>query len=112
MTVRLYGKILDKWYSVNENGRKNLIQKEIEYKEYDIKTGALVAIGTEDFSCERFKQQIISKYVHVWDGVKFNNRGQRKFEDKGMIAFRKEERKNLVEYLKNKYNDYVLIQLR
>lgn len=102
-TIRLYGDILEKWLQENENGRQILVQVEKSYKEFDL-NGFLVNVGSEDFTPERLNQEVDEKFIYTWDGEKRNNGGYRQFECKGLIHFRKSERKLVREYLVNKYN--------
>ena len=70
--VRLYGKKVSKWMHEDERGRNVCYQFEMEYKEYSVENGTLVGEGTEDFSTERYRQEIITKLVWTWDGKKRN----------------------------------------
>ena len=107
--MRIYGKTLNTWTSIDEKGREVITQREIEYSEYN--DGVLVATGSEDFSPERYRQEISEKWVWSWDGVKLNRGGHRAFEGMGRVKFRKSEKKEVIQYFKNKYQS-ALVQLR
>lgn len=100
-TVRIYGK----------KRREFQGYVEIEYKEYRI-DGSLYGIGEEQFSDERYYKEIEERHIWTWDGTSRNKGGFRKFEYHGMVEFSKLSKKNLKEYLKVKYPDAKLIQLR
>ena len=115
--VRIYGKTVDKWFSEDGSGRKVLVQIEVEYKDYEFDfwgTGEwdLVGTGTEDFSPERYKTCVSIKSVWTWNGRKLNKGGHRWFDYQGLIKFRVSDRKNVIDYLKTKYDNAELIQLR
>lgn len=101
-------------HSVERNGRKVEVvcQTEEAYKEYSLEDGSLVMVGTEDFANGRYKKEIDERYVWTWDGKKYNKGGKRWFECRKLIRFRKSERKFVKEYLKMKYPEAELIQLR
>lgn len=103
MTIRIYGKTLNKWVSEDEEGRKRITQLEIAYKEYDSETGELVGIGSEDFIPAREKSDLENRWVWTWDGEKRNKGGKRWFECYGNIKFRKNEKAEIKKYLKSKY---------
>lgn len=109
--VRIYGKVVNRWWGEDNKGRKTVIQEEIEYKEYDAETGELRATGTEDYSPERRNKEVASHWVYTWNGEKRNKGGYRWFEDHGEISYRKSGKKALMQLLKNKYNAE-LVQLR
>lgn len=112
MAVRIYGKVLNTWKSENERGKMVVVQMEVEYKEYTT-TGQLVGTGSEDFSVERYySEEISSKQVWTWDGKKMNKGGKRWFDYHGYIRFNKSNKSQVMEYLKNKYSDAELVQLR
>ena len=118
MTIRIYGKTVNTWkawetYLYNgaeEREREVITQREVEYKEYD-ENGELVAVGTEDFSAERYRE-ICEKWVWTWDGQKLNKGGHRWFECQGTIKFNLNQQKDIMRYLRNKYSDASVIQLR
>lgn len=110
--VRLYGKKVSKWMHEDERGRNVCYQFEMEYKEYSVENGTLVGEGTEDFSTERYRQEIITKLVWTWDGKKRNKGGHRWFEFLGYVEFAKRDKKLVQECLKNKYKGTEEIQLR
>ena len=117
MRVRIYGKIVNKWKLCEKytwNGktmeREIVVQYEIAYKEYD-ENGNLVATGTEDFSRERYKQ-IDTQWVWTWDGIKRNRGGHRSFECMGTVTFNLNNKGDVMRYLRTKYNNAALIQLR
>ena len=115
--VRIYGRTLDRWSSEDETCRRFITQIEVEYKDYEFDfwgTGEwdLVGTGTEDFSPERYKTCVSECFVWTWDGRKLNKGGHRCFEEQGLIKFNSSDRKNVIDYLKLKYNNAELIQLR
>lgn len=113
-TVRIYGKTINTWKHLEErNGREIEVttQMEIEYKEYDL-DGNIVSSGTEDFSPERYRNSIAYPSVYTWDGKKLNKGGHRWFDFHGSIKFLKSQRKEVKEYLKRKYVESEVIQLR
>lgn len=104
VTVRLYGKTLNRWTAFSEAlGREIETQTEVAYKEYDSETGDLVAVGSEDFSPSRWRSEVSRKWVHTWDGERRNKGGHRWFDDRGLYSFRKSERKAVVDYLRKVY---------
>ena len=71
-TFKIYGKVITIWKHMEErNGREIevITQKEIEYTEYDL-DGNIISVGTEDFSRERYKNEILEYFVYTWDGKK------------------------------------------
>ncbi len=113
--VRFYGKTLNVWnHTVNRNGRKMQVayQTEEAYKEYHLEDGAIAGAGSEDFSPERYKEEVAKYWVWTWDGKKYNKGGKRWFECMGLVKFRKSEKKLVKEYLKMRYPEAELIQLR
>ena len=113
-TFKIYGKVITIWTHMEErNGREIevITQKEIEYTEYDL-DGNIISVGTEDFSRERYKNEILEYFVYTWDGKKLNKGGHRWFDFEGSIKFSKCHRKDIKEYLNKKYKDAELVQLR
>ena len=78
-TVRLYLDVIETWK--DEYGRMK--QVEVAYNDYDVESGELVGVGTEDFSRERYKT-IITKLLWTWDGERRNAGGHRWFEYTGL----------------------------
>ena len=111
-TVRIYGKVVNRWWGEDSKGRQTVIQEEIEYKEYDAETGKLRATGTEDFSPERRNKEIAHHWVYIWDGKKRNKGGYRWFESCGLCAYRKSNKKALELLMKTKFPGTELVQLR
>lgn len=113
-TIRIYGKEIRTWEHIEKrNGRdiKVISQIEIEYKEYDL-DGNLISAGTEDFSRERYRNELISCQVCTWDGLRLNKGGHRWFEFEGIISIIKSQRKDVMKYLKKKYTESEIVQLR
>lgn len=110
--VRIYGKVLNTWKSEDLRGRTIITQKEIAYTDYNIETGEIVGVGSEDFSYERYKKEVNEKFVYIWDGTKRMKNGHRWFDCCGMIRYKRSERKKVLRYLKNKYKDSTVLQLR
>ena len=71
------------------------IQSEYEYREYNL-NDELVGWGTEDFSAERLKTDMIRGYVYGWNGS-YNKGGYRRWTCLGFYRVRKSDRKNLIE---------------
>lgn len=94
-----------------KKGRTIITQKEIAYRDYNIVTGELIRTGSEDFSREREKTEILHKWAWTWDGQKLNKGGFRWFDNRGYFQFRKSEKKEAAAFFKNKY-DAELIQFR
>ena len=110
--VRIYGQVLNIWKSEDLRGRTIITQKEIAYTDYNIETGEIVGVGSEDFSYERYKKEVIIRFIHTWDGIKRMKNGHRWFGCKGIIRYNRSQRKEVLQYLKNKYKDSVVLQLR
>lgn len=108
MKIRIYGKVINTWTRMMPlaAGREIEVisQLEIAYKEYSLDDGSLVGEGTEDFSSDRHKRELLYKSVWVWDGKKLNKGGHRWFDLVGDIKFQKSQRKAVKEFLKKKYN--------
>lgn len=83
---------------------------EIEYKEYR-EDGTLKAIGTEDFSTERYRT-LEHRFVYIWDGEKYNKGGHRWFDFVGSVDITEGCLKELKQYIKAKYPQAVVIQAR
>lgn len=108
-TVRVYGKVLNEWFSTDDYGRVILTQTEVAYKEYR-ENGELKATGTEDFSPVRWNKATKKRWIFTWDGEKLNKGGHRRFEDQGMIRYAGDT-KVIKSILQSKYNA-ALIELR
>lgn len=118
-TVRIYGRTINTWttkkiviWRGQEKEREILVQKEVEYKEYDSETGKLSATGSEDFTPERWKSEVAEHWVFTWDGEKRNKGGYRWFEDRGKYIYRKSGKKALEQLIKTKCNDVKMVQFR
>ena len=81
-TMKVYGKIINRWMRVDERGREITAQVEVEYKEYN-SNGDLIRIGTEDFSRERWNEQTDFYSIWGWDGSHYNKGGHRYFDRLG-----------------------------
>lgn len=81
-TMKVYGKIINRWMHENERGHKITDQVEVEYKEYD-SNGNLIGIGTEDFSGTRWHDQTNLYFIWGWDGSHYNKGRHRYFERLG-----------------------------
>lgn len=108
--IRIYGRTLNTWVSQDERGREIIIQKEIEYTDFD-ETGSVLCKGSEDFSPERQRIEIEERWVYAWDGKKRNKGGYRWFEDHGLCRFRKTEKKAVKQFMQRRYSAEIL-QLR
>lgn len=109
-TYRLYGKALNKWYSEHEKYGKVMTQIELAYTEFDAETDEIVAVGSEDFSTERY-HKLSQKFLFTWDGLRYNKGGKRWFEDCGMVTYNKADSKLVKEHFKKLYKA-VLVELR
>lgn len=123
MTIRIYGKTLNKWYITDASGREQLSQVEREYREYDSTTGRQVGYGTEDIQMRIFgtpqmnwqnRQKAVS--VYTWDG-QARSKGytnNRTFQHVRDITYRPEDgaRAALRQLLKVWYPDAADIQVR
>ena len=103
MTVRIYGKVLERWYNDDEKWGKVTTQIEVSYREYDSETGEIVGAGSEDFSIERWHRDLETRWAWTWDGERRNKGGKRWFENHGLVRFRKSEKAEVKRYLQNKY---------
>lgn len=111
-SVRIYGKTIQSWKHEDEKGRQITTQREIEYREYSVENGTLVGEGAEDFSTERYQQELVTKLIWVWDGKKRNKGGHRWFECKSSISYARKNAKDIKKYLQHKYKGAKEIQLR
>ena len=109
-TYRIYGKEIERWTHEDEHGRERTVQVEYEYKEYD-ETGDLIGTGTEDFSYDRMKKQLVTRFVYTWDGERRNKGGHRWFDFEGSILYNKKDGKEIKKHIERKYNAK-LVQLR
>ena len=109
--VRIYGKTLNEWHCWGHEDRELLVQKEIEYKEYDPETGELVGVGSEDFSLKRLKS-IKQHWIWTWDGQKRNKGGYRWFECQGLIKYRDSDWKDLKQLMAVRYPSAEVIEYR
>lgn len=109
-TYRIYGKEIERWTHEDEHGRERTVQVEYEYKEYD-ETGDLIGTGTEDFSYDRMKKQLVTRFVYTWDGERRNKGGHRWFDFAGSILYNKKDGKEIKKHIERKYNAK-LVQLR
>ena len=110
-TYRIYGKELERWTYTDDNGRERLRQVEIAYKEYDAETGDLIGAGSEDFSLERYKKELLNKFVYTWDGVKRNKGGCRWFECRTSVLYNRKDARNIKNHFGRLYGS-ALVELR
>lgn len=110
-TIRIYGKVVNKWYDEWRNGTSRLLQVEVAYKDYN-DSGELVGTGTEDFSAERWNKQTRLSWVYVWDGTRYNRGGKRWWECIGIVRHRVREGKLVKSLYKAWAHDWELIELR
>ena len=61
--LRIYGKCLQNWMVWDDRGKKHITQVELAYTDYDPADGSVIQTGSEDFSLERYKQELTSKYL-------------------------------------------------
>lgn len=111
-TVRIYGRVLNSWYSERFDGRKILVQEEVAYREYDADTGELVATGSEDFSPERWHRQTRTAWLYTWDGSRRNAGGYRWFELQGTVKYLRSEARAVRAFLRTRYPDAAALELR
>lgn len=102
MKTRIYGKVLQEWIDHTQGTFGRFVQTEVAYKEYD-ENGELCGAGSEDFSPERNASETCSAWVWTWDGHRRNKGGHRWFDCRGIVKFRKSERKQVKELLLRKY---------
>ena len=62
--LRIYGKCLQNWMVWDDRGKKHITQVELAYTDYDPADGSVIQTGSEDFSLERYKQELTSKYCY------------------------------------------------
>ena len=93
--VRVYGRIIDKWF--DDFG--NVKQVEIEYCEYSLKNASLIGSGSEDFSSYRYAQEVVAKSYKLTQG---------EATICGTIKFCRYEEECVKRYLKVKYKGYKL----
>lgn len=101
--IRIYGKELQSWTATDENGREKTTQVEYSYTEYN-ENGEKVGTGSEDFSLERLRTEILDGRVFTWDGERRNKGGYRWFTDEGFYRIRRSDRKEFTELMKNRYS--------
>lgn len=109
-TLKVYGKVLNRWTVEDETGRKHTVQVEVAYKEYDC-SGALIAKGTEDFSPERYYSLRFCR-LFGWDGVKRNRGGFRWFTPLGCATINRKDTGKLRHIATINHRDYPVIDLR
>lgn len=95
MKVRLYDKCIRQWKVVCEDGYERTSQLEYAYKEYDVRNGKLIGVGSEDFTPLRKSKQMLFCDIRTWDGVKRRSDGSKWFNSVGVYRTRKEDRKAL-----------------
>ena len=66
--LRIYGKCLQNWMVWDDRGKKHITQVELAYTDYDPADGSVIQTGSEDFSMERYKHELTSKYSYTWNG--------------------------------------------
>lgn len=102
-TFKIYGKSLNRWYSIDERGNKHLNQVELPYRKYDSDFN-LIGTGTEDFSIERLHNTISTVWVWAWDGKTLNKGGHRKFTCINLISYNNKDAKAIKAFYMNKFN--------
>lgn len=90
-TLKIYGNIINRWMVKDEYGYNHTRQLEIEYREYDF-NGKLINRGSEDFSMDRYNDQLQGYRIFGWDGKKYNAGRNRWFME---LAFAKINRNDL-----------------
>mgnify|MGYP001658579052 CR=1 FL=1 len=89
-----------------------ITQVELAYTDYDPADGSVIQTGSEDFSLERYKQELTSKYCYTWNGEDRTEEGYRHFVAHGHFLFRKADLILLHRYLKIKFPKEKRIELR
>lgn len=117
-TFRTYGKVLNIWTHIEEieyRGQvrevERTVQTEIEYKEWDSETFELVGTGSEDFSADRFRKEMMNKLVYAWNGTKRNAGNHRWFECIGTVNYKRGDAVYVKAMYRDRYNA-VDIELR
>lgn len=98
-TVRIYGshkEIAKRYY-------------EIQYKDYSIEDGSLVATGSEDFTSERWHKELQVRRICTWHG-EYNKGGYKKWEDHGYHWVRRSEKKELRQWASIKFGGTLQIR--
>lgn len=111
--IRIYTKTVRQWkHTEIRMGREVEVttQEELAYKEYDLE-GNLIGCGTEDFSMERYRNEIGLYSVYSWDGVRRNKGNKRWFDYCKSVTILRRQKKQVEEYYKNFYKAE-LVQLR
>ena len=86
--IRVYGKTIEEWGTdVNEFGSKVWTQREIAYTDYDSETGEILAVGSEDFSMNRWNSYTAQFWIKTWDGQRRNKGGYKWWEDHSFTHF-------------------------
>ena len=85
--LRIYGKCLQNWMVWDDRGKKHITQVELAYIDYDPADGSVIQTGSEDFSLERYKQELTSKYCYTWNGEAGTEEGYRHFVAHGSFSF-------------------------
>ena len=111
-TFRTYGKVLNIWTHIEEINRcgevrevERTVQTEIEYKEWDSETFELVGAGSEDFSADRFRKEMMNKFVYAWNG-KRNAGGHRWFECVGTVNYKRGDAAYVKAMYRDRHNAY------
>lgn len=110
--LRIYGKCLQNWMVWDDRGKKHITQVELAYTDYDPTDGSVIQTGSEDFSMERYKHELTSKYCYTWNGEDRTEEGYRHFVAHGHFLFRKADLILLHRYLKIKFPKEKRIELR
>ena len=90
-TLKVYGKKINRWTAYDEQrGKEITTQVEVEYKEYD-RDGELIATGTEDFSKDRWDNEVRDYMMWAWDGETRGKVGQKLFRCLFYITIRRSD---------------------
>lgn len=100
--LRIYGKCLQNWMVWDDRGKKHITQVELAYTDYDPADGSVIQTGSEDFSMERYKHELTSKYCYTWNGEDRTEEGYRHFVAHGHFLFSESRSAIITSVSKNK----------
>ena len=103
--VRIYKPFWTKVWTVRDiiTSRDVVVQYEYSYTEIDTESGNVVGMGTEDFSPERYRREVVTRWIYTWDGTRRNKGGHRWFDDRGRVTYRRTQVADVREYYRNRY---------
>ncbi len=115
-TLKVYGKRLNTWGTLEtlSNGQqfyRNIEQVEYAYAEYDF-TGKVINKGSEDFSFQRWDSGTAYYEIWTWDGQKVNKGGYRWFECARRVRINRADRKKLQQLAAKWFPEAAAIDIR